>query len=43
MQMLDMREMRIAYEADLPVRSGLGTSSSFAVGMLNAFHCMKGT
>lgn len=43
MQMLDMREMRIAYEADLPARSGLGTSSSFAVGMLNAFHCMKGT
>ena len=43
MQMLDMREMRIAYEADLPARSGLGTSSSFAVGMLNAFHCLKGT
>ena len=43
MQMLDMREMRISYEADLPARSGLGTSSSFAVGMLNAFHCMKGT
>lgn len=43
MRMLDMREMRIAYEADLPARSGLGTSSSFAVGMLNAFHCMKGT
>ena len=43
MAMLDMREMRIAYEADLPARSGLGTSSSFAVGMLNAFHCMKGT
>lgn len=43
MDMLDMREMRISYEADLPARSGLGTSSSFAVGMLNAFHCMKGT
>ena len=43
MEMLDMREMRISYEADLPARSGLGTSSSFAVGMLNAFHCMKGT
>ena len=38
-----MREVRVAYEADLPARSGLGTSSSFAVGMLNAFHCMKGT
>lgn len=43
MAMLDMREMRVAYEADLPARSGLGTSSSFAVGLLNAFHCMKGT
>lgn len=43
MSMLDMHEMRIAYEADLPARSGLGTSSSFAVGMLNAFHCLKGT
>lgn len=43
MRMLDMRDMRVTYEADLPARSGLGTSSSFAVGMLNAFHCMKGT
>lgn len=42
MKMLDMHEMRIAYEADLPARSGLGTSSSFAVGLLNAFHCIKG-
>lgn len=43
MKMLDMRDVRVAYEADLPARSGLGTSSSFAVGLLNAFHCMKGT
>lgn len=43
MQMLDMREIRLTYEADLPARTGLGTSSSFAVGMLNAFHCLKGT
>ena len=42
MAMLGMHEMRITYEADLPARSGLGTSSSFAVGMLNAFHCTKG-
>lgn len=42
MQMLDMHELRINYEADLPARSGLGTSSSFAVGMLNAFHALKG-
>ncbi len=42
MLMLDMHEIRLAYEADLPARSGLGTSSSFAVGMLNAFYALKG-
>ena len=38
MKMLDMQKIRLNYEADLPARSGLGTSSSFAVGMLHAFH-----
>lgn len=42
MKMLDMYEIRLTYEADLPARSGLGTSSSFAVGMLNAFYALKG-
>ncbi len=42
MKMLDMHELRLTYEADLPARSGLGTSSSFAVGMLNAFYALKG-
>ena len=42
MKWLDMHELRVTYEADLPARSGLGTSSSFAVGMLNAFYAMKG-
>lgn len=42
MKMLDMRDIRLTYEADLPARSGLGTSSSFAVGMLNAFYALKG-
>lgn len=42
MNMLDMHELRISYDADLPARSGLGTSSSFAVGMLNAFYALKG-
>ena len=37
-----MHEIRLTYEADLPARSGLGTSSSFAVGMLNAFYALKG-
>ena len=42
MKYLDIRDIRLTYEADLPARSGLGTSSSFAVGMLNAFHRLKG-
>lgn len=42
MKMLDMHEIRLTYEADLPARSGLGTSSSFAVGMLNAFYALNG-
>ncbi len=42
MKMLDMHEIRLMYEADLPARSGLGTSSSFAVGMLNAFYALNG-
>lgn len=42
MKHLDMHEIRLTYEADLPARSGLGTSSSFAVGMLNAFYALKG-
>lgn len=42
MKQLDMHQIRLTYEADLPARSGLGTSSSFAVGMLNAFYALKG-
>lgn len=42
MKMLKMYDLRLTYEADLPARSGLGTSSSFAVGMLNAFYSLKG-
>lgn len=42
MKMLDMKELHISYDADLPARSGLGTSSTFAVGLLNAFYCLKG-
>lgn len=39
---LDMHELRVNYESDLPARTGLGTSSSFAVGLLNAFYTLKG-
>ena len=42
MKYLDMHELIVTYDADLPARTGLGTSSSFAVGLLNAFHCLKG-
>lgn len=42
MRYLDMRDIRLTYEADLPAKSGLGTSSSFAVGMLKAFYSLKG-
>ena len=42
MKFLDMHDLRLTYEADLPARTGLGTSSSFAVGMLNAFYALKG-
>ena len=41
-KMLDMHELYISYDADLPARTGLGTSSTFAVGLLNAFYCLKG-
>lgn len=42
MKFLDMRDIRLVYEADLPAKSGLASSSAFAVGMLNAFHLLKG-
>lgn len=42
MEMLNMHDLRLTYEGDLPARSGLGTSSSFVVGMLNAFYALKG-
>lgn len=42
MKWLEMDEIRMMYESDLPARSGLGTSSSFAVGMIEAFYALKG-
>lgn len=42
MKEMNMHDLRLTYEGDLPARSGLGTSSSFAVGMLNAFYALKG-
>lgn len=42
MKFLDMHELILNYDADLPARSGLGTSSSFAVAMLMSFYALKG-
>ena len=42
MRLHDIHEIRLTYEGDLPARTGLGSSSTFAVGMLNAFCALKG-
>ena len=42
MEYLDMHNIRLTYESDLPAKSGLGTSSSFVVGMLSSFYALKG-
>lgn len=42
MKYLDMHDLRISYDADLPARSGLGSSSSFAAALLLSFHALKG-
>ena len=34
--------IEVNHAGDLPARSGLGSSSAFTVGMLNALHAMKG-
>jgi len=38
----DSHNLSILYDADLPARSGLGSSSSFAVGLLQALYAMDG-
>lgn len=42
MKLLNMYDLHISYDADLPARSGLGSSSSFAVALLQSFHALKG-
>ena len=40
---LDIKEgLEITHFSDLPGRTGLGTSSSFTVGLLNALHTLRG-
>ena len=36
------RSVEIHHDADLPARSGIGSSSSFAVGLLHALHALEG-
>lgn len=42
MKYLGADKLQIAYDADLPARSGIGSSSSFAVGFLSALHELRG-
>ena len=39
---LEVDQIRLVYDADLPARTGLGTSSSFAVGLLKALYELRG-
>ena len=43
MKFFGMHNLRIAYEADLPAHSGLGSSSAFAVSLLEALYALQGT
>ena len=42
LKMLPYEHIQIAYDADLPACSGLGTSSAFAVALLKGIHAMRG-
>ncbi len=42
LQMLPVERIQLAYDADLPARSGIGSSSSFAVALLQGLHKMRG-
>lgn len=39
---MNLRGVSITHDGDLPARAGLGTSSTFTVGLLNAMHALKG-
>lgn len=42
MKWLGLEKICLNYDADVPAKTGLGTSSAFSVGMLNAFYAMLG-
>lgn len=39
---MEMNDLHIMHDSDLPARSGLGSSSSFVVGLLTALYAKKG-
>lgn len=39
---MNINNVSIAHDGDLPARSGLGSSSAFTVGLLNGLHSLKG-
>jgi len=41
-EMAFTRGIEIHHDGDLPARSGMGSSSSFAVGLLHALHALRG-
>lgn len=42
LKFMDLRGVSVTHDGDLPARAGLGTSSAFTVGLLNAMHALKG-
>lgn len=42
MKYLNEYALQINYDSDLPARTGIGSSSSFAVGLLNSIHTLRG-
>ena len=42
LKMMDIQGLEIHHDGDLPSRSGLGSSSSFTVGILNAMNALLG-
>lgn len=43
MKYLNESSLQINYDSDLPARTGIGSSSSFAVGLLNSIHTLRGS
>lgn len=41
LKLYDIENIKVYYDADLPARTGLGTSSSFAVGLVNCLLKLK--